>query len=74
VLENRFTAKYLHHTVRPMSSAISTLVMLVEQLPSPMQDNVLDHVRAYLEDLEHEQRWESTFLKLQETITAKSSG
>lgn len=55
-----------------MSSAISNLVTLLEKLPDSMQDNVLNHVRAYLEELEREQRWETTFLKLQEAVTVKS--
>jgi hypothetical protein len=72
VLKNRFTATLPNHTVRTMSSAISNLVTLLEKLPDSMQDNVLNHVRAYLEELEREQRWETTFLKLQEAVTVKS--
>jgi muconolactone delta-isomerase len=54
-----------------MTSSLSNLVTMLEKLPDAMQDNVLNHVKAYLEELEREQRWENTFLKLQETVTAK---
>jgi hypothetical protein len=56
-----------------MTSTISNLVKMLENLPDAIQDNVLNHVRAYLEELEREQCWETTFLKLRDTITMKSS-
>ncbi len=45
-----------------MSSAtISTLLKMVETLPPPMQERVVEHVREYIEDLRDEMRWDAQF-------------
>lgn len=54
-----------------MSLAISALVKLLEDLPASVQDNIVQHVHSYLEDLEQEQRWNSTFLKMELVLGIK---
>ena len=45
-----------------MSAAtVSTLVRMMESLPDPVQDRVVEHVREYIEDLRDELRWNSQF-------------
>lgn len=55
-----------------MSLAISEIVKLLEDLPISVQDNIVQHIHSYLEDLEQEQRWNSTFLKLELGLGVKS--
>ena len=51
-----------------MSTAIDTLVKLMEMLPDPLQDRVLDHVREYIADLQDELRWDEAFEKSQSQL------
>ncbi len=45
-----------------MSAAtVSTLVRMMESLPDPVQDRVVEHLREYIEDLRDELRWDSQF-------------
>ena len=42
-----------------MSSAtIATLVKMIESLPDPAQEQVVEHLREYLPDLQDEVRWD----------------
>lgn len=43
------------------SPAITTIVKMVELLPDEMQEQVVEHVRVYLAELEEEKRWETSF-------------
>jgi gamma-glutamyl:cysteine ligase YbdK (ATP-grasp superfamily) len=53
------------------STAIATLIKMIESLPEDGQDKVVEHLREYLEDLKDERRWEKTFKKTQaQLITA----
>ncbi len=46
------------------SSAITTIVKMLESLPDDLQERVADHIREYITDLEDEARWESSFKKV----------
>lgn len=49
-----------------MSSAtIATLVKMIESLPAPAQEQVVEHLREYLPDLQDEVRWNEFFQKSQ---------
>jgi tRNA uridine 5-carbamoylmethylation protein Kti12 len=50
------------------SPAITTLVKMVESLPEPMQEEAVEKMREYLEELEHERRWDETFVKTQDKL------
>jgi tRNA uridine 5-carbamoylmethylation protein Kti12 len=50
------------------SLAVTTLVKMVETLPEPLQDKVVERMREYLEELESEQRWDETFARTQDKL------
>lgn len=52
------------------SSAITTIVKMLESLPDDLQEQVADHIREYITDLEDEARWESSFKKSQDKLVA----
>jgi hypothetical protein len=52
------------------STAITTLVKMMETLPVEMQDRVLEHLREYICDLQDEMRWDKSFQKTQQKLIA----
>ena len=49
-----------------MSSAtIATLVKMIESLPAPAQEQVVEHLREYLPDLQDEVRWDELLQRTQ---------
>ena len=52
------------------SSAITTIVKMVESLSDDLQERVAEHIREYIADLEDEARWESSFKKSQHSLVA----
>ena len=52
------------------STAVVTVVEMMESLPEPVQDRVADHLREYIENLRDEVQWDSTFKKTQAQLIA----
>jgi hypothetical protein len=52
------------------SPAITTIVKMVESLPDELQEQVVEHVRAYLVELEEEKRWDTSFKRTQDNLVA----
>ncbi|MCY7321301.1 MAG: hypothetical protein LH660_05745 [Phormidesmis sp. CAN_BIN36] len=52
------------------STAITTIIKMVESLPSDLQERVADHLRDYIADLGDEARWESSFKETQSSLSA----
>lgn len=52
------------------SSAITTVVTMMEFLPAALQEQVADHLREYIADLQDEQRWETSFQSSQSGLIA----
>lgn len=52
------------------SAAVATVVKMMESLPDPIQDRVVEHLREYIEDLRDELQWEATFNKTQSQLVA----
>ena len=52
------------------STAMATVMKMMESLPEPMQERVVDHLREYLEDLRDELQWDSLFKKTQQQLVA----
>jgi len=50
------------------STAIATLIKMMETLPEPTQHNVVEHLRDYMEDLQDELQWDTTFKKTQSQL------
>ena len=52
------------------STAITTVVKMLESLPIDIQDRVAEHLREYISDLQDEARWEESFQRTQESLVA----
>ncbi len=52
------------------SSAITTVVTMMEFLPAALQEQVAEHLRDYIADLQDEQRWEASFQNSQSGLIA----
>jgi hypothetical protein len=52
------------------STAIATVVQMMEPLPEPVQERVVEHLRTYLQEVEDELRWDALFHKSQPQLVA----
>jgi len=52
------------------STAIATVVKMMESLPETTQDRVVEHLREYIEDLQDELQWDISFKKTQLQLVA----
>ena len=52
------------------STAVATAVKMIESLPEDAQDQVVEHLRDYPEDLRDDSKWENTFKKTQPQLMA----
>ncbi|HSB81931.1 MAG TPA: hypothetical protein VLM91_24385 [Candidatus Methylomirabilis sp.] len=52
------------------SEAIATLVKMLESLPETAQDQVVVHLREYIEDMRDELRWDVAFGRTQGQLAA----
>lgn len=50
------------------STAIATIVKMLESLPEPAQERVVEHLREYLADLQDELEWDALFKKTQQQL------
>ena len=52
------------------AETIATVVKMMESLPDTAQDQVVEHLREYLEELQSEMRWDSLFKRTQPQLIA----
>ena len=52
------------------SNAITTITQMMETLPEPQQNQVVEHLREYIAELQDELRWEASFNKTQDQLIA----
>ncbi len=52
------------------SPAIATVIKMMESLSAEKQDNVAEHLREYIQDLQDEQKWRDSFDKSQDKLIA----
>ncbi len=52
------------------STAIATMITMMESLPETAQDQVVEHLREYLEDLRDELQWDTLFKQTQPQLIA----
>ena len=52
------------------SNAIATITRMMETLPEALQNQIVEHLREYIAELEDELRWEASFNKTQEQLVA----
>jgi hypothetical protein len=50
------------------SPAITTVVTMMEFLPVDLQEQLADHLRDYIADLQDEQQWDASFKKTQDSL------
>lgn len=52
------------------STAIATVLKMMESLPETLQDQVAEHLREYIADLQDELQWDTSFKKTQQQLSA----
>ncbi|MCG6134828.1 MAG: hypothetical protein MET45_09200 [Nostoc sp. LLA-1] len=52
------------------SPAVITIVKMLESLPVEIQEQVVDHLREYLENLQDEMKWNQLFQHSQSKLVA----
>ena len=52
------------------SIAVATMTKMMESLPETLQNQVLDHLREYFEELQDELEWDRQFQKTQPQLIA----
>ena len=52
------------------SAAAATILKIMESLPEPMQERVLEHLQEYIEDVRDEMQWNELFAGFQDKLIA----
>ena len=52
------------------STAVTTIVKMLESLPIEVQDRVAEHLREYIDDLQDEIKWNESFQRSQSKLVA----
>lgn len=52
------------------TAAIVTVTKMLESLPETVQQQVVEHLREYIADLQDEREWDSLFERTQSQLTA----
>ena len=52
------------------SNAIATITQMMETLPEALQNQIVEHLREYIAELEEELRWEASFNRTQDQLVA----
>jgi glycerate-2-kinase len=52
------------------SEAIATVVKMMESLPVDVQEQVAEHLREYIDELQDEIRWNESFQRTQNQLVA----
>ena len=54
------------------SPSITTVVKMLESLPSALQEKVVEQIREFIADLEDEERWQASFEQTHERLIASA--
>lgn len=54
------------------SSAIDTIIKMIESLPGPVQDQVMERLREYIQDVQDELKWNTAFKDTQPQLIASA--
>ncbi|PAX58316.1 hypothetical protein [Brunnivagina elsteri] len=52
------------------SEAISTVIKMMESLPEDVQNQIVQHLYEYIQDLQDEIKWDNSFQKSQNKLVA----
>lgn len=53
-----------------MTTATATVMKMMESLPKPIQERVLEHLQDYIEDIRDEVQWNESFARSQDKLVA----
>lgn len=56
------------------SRAVATVTKMMESLPEPVQDQVVEHLRDHIAYMQDEMKWDMTFEKTHVLIVGKIYG
>jgi hypothetical protein len=51
-----------------VTPTLTTILKMVEELPEPLQNQIAEHLREYIADVEDEERWDEAFARTQEKL------
>jgi hypothetical protein len=52
------------------TTAIATVIKMLESLPEDVQGQAVEHLREYIEELQDELRWDAAFKRTQQQLVA----
>ena len=52
------------------TSAVVTMMKMIESLPEPVQERALEHMQQYIEDIRDELKWNESFGNSQGKLSA----
>lgn len=52
------------------TAAATTMLKMLEAVPEPLQEEVVEHMRDYIEDLRDEAKWKNLFSRTQDRLIA----
>jgi translation initiation factor 2B subunit (eIF-2B alpha/beta/delta family) len=52
------------------TAAATTMIKMLETLPYQLQENVVEHMRDYIEDMRDEAKWKESFSRTQDKLMA----
>lgn len=52
------------------STVIATAIKMLESLPEPAQEEVVEHLRTYIAELQDERAWDARFKRTQRQLVA----
>jgi hypothetical protein len=52
------------------STAVATVIQMMESVPEPVQNQIVEHLREYLEDLRDEMEWDELVCNTQSQLAA----
>ena len=55
-----------------VSPALATIIKMIENLPEDRQNQLVDHLREYLADLEDEEQWSEAFARTQDKLAYRT--
>jgi len=50
------------------STAIATIVKMLESLPEATQNQIMDHLREYIEEIQDETEWDALFKRTRKQL------
>lgn len=53
-----------------VTPALNTILKMIEDLPEPLQNQIADHLREYIAELDDEERWDKAFVRTQEKLAS----